>query len=219
MIATSTGDSEAPYTLAIVAMGPSHRDYLSECIAASGRHRVADETWAVNAMAGIIQHDRAIIMDALPYFAKAAKEHRHLDGYRDWLHAHPGPIYTQRAYEGFPGSVPYPLEDVLNTVRYPYFNTTVAYAVALAIHLKVRHLKLYGMDFTNNDNRGFAEAGRACLEYWLCDAIHRGIKVTIAPSSTLCDQSIGRRLYGYSTPPVITSDQAGRISVALPQSV
>lgn len=202
-VITSSGDGEAPYTVAIVAMGPSKADYLTECTSQSGRFRVADETWAINAMAGIILHDRAIIMDALPYFAKAARTSKAHDGYRDWLHTHPGPIYTQRRYEGFPGSVEYPLEAVLNTLGYSYFNNTCSYAIALAIHMGVRHIKLYGMDFTYANNRGFAEAGRACVEFWLRDATKRGIKVTIASSSTLMDQSSGRVPYGYSNPPTI----------------
>lgn len=204
-MSTSTGDNEKPYTVAIVAMGPSHRDYLDECIAGTGRKSVADETWCINAMAGIIEHDRAFIMDALPYFEKASRdENPGLKGYATWLKAHPGPIYTQKVYPKFPGSVAYPLEDVLNTVGYAYANTTVAYAVMFAIHLGVKTLKLYGMDFTTMDNRAFAEAGRACVEYWLAVACARGIRVVISKSCSLCDQSMGRRLYGYSTPPAIT---------------
>ena len=211
---TSTGDNEAPYTVAIVAMGPSHADYLKECSQNSGsRFAVADETWAVNAMGGIIQHDRLFVMDALPYFAKVSREENpNLRGYKDWLPTHKGPIYTQRRYEGFPGSVEYPLEDVLNSCGYAYANTTTAYALMYAIHLKVKHIKLYGMDFTYDKNRGFAEAGRACLEHWVRDACWRGIKVTIAPSSTLLDQSLGRPLYGYSTAPTVRV-QNGRFKV------
>jgi hypothetical protein len=157
---TSTGDNHSPYTVAIVAMGPSYADYMRDCLAKSGRLQVADETWAINAMAGVIDHDRAFIMDDLPYFAKAARsENPPLVGYNDWLHRHPGPIYTQKAYPEFPGSVEYPLEEVVNSVGYPYFNTTVA---------------------------------------------QFGMKVTIAPSSTLMDQHINRRLYGYSVQPEIT---------------
>ena len=217
-MSTSTDQGDGPYTVAIVAMGPSHKEYISDCIKGSGRFSVADETWAVNAMAGIIEHDRAIIMDALPYFAKVSRsENPALMGYKDWLHKHRGPIYTQRHYEEFPGSVPYPLEDVLNTLRYAYLNNTTAYALALAIHMKVHHIKLYGMDFTNNDNRGFAEAGRACLEYWIRDAIGRGIKVSIAATSTLMDQCLGRRLYGYTSPPKITAVD-GKFKVDLSNS-
>lgn len=210
---TSTGDGHAPYTVALVAMGPTHQQYMNDCIANSGRRMVADETWAINAMAGIIEHDRAIIMDDLPYFAKAARtENPPLQGYATWLKEHKGPIYTQKIYEEFPGSVLYPLEDVLNTVKYAYSNTTVSYAVLLAIHMKVKHLKIYGCDFTSPDNRGFSEAGRACVEFWLSDARWRGMKVSIASGSSLCDQSINRRLYGYSIPPKIEQED-GRFKV------
>ena len=204
---TSTNDNRVPYTVAIVAMGASYADYLSECLAKSGRFRVADETWAINAMGGVIQHDRLFAMDDLPYFAKAAKEENPaLIGYGDWLHKHPGPIYAQKSYDDFPGAIPYPLQDVLNSLGYCYFNNTTAYALAFAIHLGVKRIKLYGMDFTYAKNRGFAEAGRACIEHWIRDACWRGIKVTIAPSSTLMDQSDKRPLYGYSIAPTITKD-------------
>lgn len=210
---TSTADQEAPYTVAIVAMGNSHRDYLDECIRGCSARAVADETWAINAMGGLISHDRLIIMDALPYFAKASRESAALRGYGDWLHLHPGPIYTQRVYEGFPGSVAYPLEGVLNACGWAYFSNTVAYAIGLAIYLGVKRIKLYGCDFTYGaDNRGFAEAGRACVEFWIGRATHRGIQVDIPPGSTLCDQAGGRVLYGYSKPPKITQ-QGGKFIV------
>jgi hypothetical protein len=186
---------------------------MAESIRQSGRFRVADETWAINAMGGIIQHDRLFIMDDLPYFAKIAKEQNQaLSGYGDWLNKHPGPIYAQKAYKDFPGAVPYPLEDVLNSIGYAYLNNTTAYALAYAIHLGVRHVKLYGMDFTYAKNKGFAEAGRACIEHWVRDACWRNIKVTIAPSSTLMDHCTGRVLYGYSNPPDV-SKQNGRFVV------
>jgi len=216
MSTTSTGDNAAPYSVAIVAMGPSHAEYIQECVRCAGRQGVADETWAINAMAGIIEHDRAIIMDALPYFEKAGREENtYLRGYAPWLSKHRGPIYTQQVYPDFPGSVAYPLEDVLNTVKYAYSNTTVSYAILLAIHMQVKHIKLYGCDFTSDNNKGFSEAGRACVEYWLSDATWRGIKVTIAATSTLMDQCIGRRLYGYSKPPVITHAE-GKFKVEAP---
>ena len=214
MSTTSTGDGERPYTVAIVAMGPSHRDYLAECLNASSRHAVADETWAINAMGGVIQHDRLICMDALPYFAKAGREENPaLRGYGDWLAKHPGPVYTQRVYGGYPGSVEYPLEEVLNCCGYAYFNNTVAYAVGLALTLQVRHLKLYGCDFTAGQHAD-GQTGRACVEYWLAVGIQRGMRVTLAPSTTLCDQKSGRVLYGYSQPPKIEIED-GKYKVKL----
>lgn len=204
-MSTSTGDFEAPYTVALVAMGPSHAEYVSNCLSGSSRFAVADETWAINAMGNVIEHDRLVCMDALPYFAKAARElNPSLAGYKDWLHLHPGPIYTQKKYEGFPGSVEYPLKEVLGACGYAYFNNTVAYAVGLAILMKVKHLKLFGCDFTAGQHAD-GQTGRACVEYWLANCIHRGMKVTIASTSTLCDQKTGRQLYGYSSPPDLTT--------------
>lgn len=202
-MSTSTNDNESPYTVAIVAMGPSRIDYINECISQSSRFRVADETWAINAMGGVIQHDRLIMMDALPYYEKISKEYNtNLAGVNDWLHKHKGPIYTQRVYDGYPGSVKYPLEDVLNCCGYAYFNNTVAYAVGLAMLMQVKHLKLYGCDFTAGQHAD-GQTGRACVEYWLSVCVHRGMKITIAGSSTLCDQKFNRPLYGYSKQPNI----------------
>lgn len=202
---TSTGDAAAPYTVAIVAMGPSKSDYIEACVKKSSRFEVADETWAINAMAGCIVHDRAIIMDALPYFEMVGRTSEHHSGYGRWLRQHPGPIYTQERYPGFPGSVEYPLEDVINTVGFPYFNNTCAYAIGLAILLKVRHLKLFGMDFTPKSAQDGArvEAGRACVESLIRDCTWRKMTVEIANSSTLCDQHLGRPFYGYSFPPKV----------------
>lgn len=213
MILTSTNDGNLPRTVAIVAMGDSHKDYFNDCIAKSGRFQVADETWAVNVMAGVIEHDRAIIMDDLAYFSRAAREHKHLEGYKDWLHKHPGPIYTSRVDPEFPGSVLYPLEEVLNSLRFSYFNGTTSYALALAIHLNIPHVKLYGMDFTQGGE--VAESGRACLEYWIAVACFRNIKITLSASTTLCDHNKGRPLYGYSKPPVIECAE-GKFKVTYP---
>lgn len=205
---TATGDGGRPYSVAIVAMGPSRADYIEECTRMSSRHAVADETWAINAMAGVIQHDRAVIMDDLRYFAKAARENKALEGYKDWLHKLKTPVYTSRADpELCPGSVDYPLQEVLAKLTVPYFNSTVAYALGLAIWMGVKELKLYGMDFNYGpEGRGFAEAGRACVEYWIRDAEWRGMKVKIAPGSTLCDQKTGRVLYGYAEPPGVREE-------------
>lgn len=215
---TSSGDSALPYSVAIVAMGPSHSDYVKDCITSAGRFGVADETWAINAMAGIIEHDRAIIMDALPYFAKAGRDSIHHAGYEHWLRKHPGPIYAQQKYKGYRGSVEYPLEEVLNIVGFPYFNNTCAYAIGLSILLKVKILKLYGLDFTQREDRlqSAIEAGRACCESLLRDCAYHGMKVIIAKSSTLCDQNLNRPLYGYSFPPYL-SGTPGKYVITHPE--
>lgn len=222
MTTTSTDSGERPGSVAIVAMGPSRTDYIHESVMQSSRLRVADEIWAINSMGGVIQHDRLFCMDALPYFSRAArKENLHLIGYQDWLPFHPGPIYTQRKYPGFPGSVEYPLKEVLDDLGEPYFNGTPPYAIAYAIHLGVREIRLYGMDYTQVD-RGLAEAGRACVEYWVAVALSRKIHIAIAPSSTLLDtvymtrrRMTHRPLYGYTTQPLIERGKDDKFIVEL----
>ena len=43
------------------------------------------------------------------------------------------------------------------------------------------------------------EAGRACLEFWICKMIAIGIKIGVSPRSSLLDQNVPlqERLYGY----------------------
>lgn len=198
-MSTSTGDRGMPQSVAIVAMGASVQEYLSDCLRSSSRWKVSEETWAINAAAGVIQHDRAIIMDRLSYFREAAKTNPALDGYRDWLHLHQGPIYTSELHPDFPGAILYPLQEVVDDLKFTYFNSTAAYALALAIHFRIPLIKLYGCDFLQNDTNDGVK-GRACVEYWIATAIARGLKVYIAGTSTLCDQNLKRPLYGYSKP-------------------
>lgn len=184
-------------SVAIVAMGSSHFDYVNRCAIAGGRKQVADEVWAINAMAGAIQCDRAIMMDPASYIES------NLAGY-DWLKVDPGfQIYSSEAVEDRPWIVEYPLEEVLNSLQFPYFNTTVAYALGLAIASGVKSVQLYGCDFTYPDSHS-AESGRACCEFWIREAINRGIRVEMAKTTTLMDQYNNRKLYGYAKAPKIT---------------
>lgn len=186
-------------SVAIVAMGNSHFDYINRCAVAGGRKQVADEVWAINAMAGAIQCDRAIMMDPTSYIEE------NLAGY-DWLKNDPGfLIYSSEAVEGRDWIVEYPLEEVLDSLQFAYFNTTVAYALALAISGKVKVVQLYGCDFTYPNSHS-AESGRACVEFWIREAINRGIRIEMAKSTTLMDQYNGRKLYGYKKTPKITNE-------------
>ena len=109
------------------------------------------------------------------------------------------PIYTCQLDERVPALVEYPLEEVIKDQRCAYMNTTVSYALAFAAWNKVGEVDLFGMDFSYKNNLHFAEAGRACLEFWICKMIAIGIKVGVSPRSSLLDQNvpIEERLYGY----------------------
>src|SRR6185312_12637833 len=101
-----------------------------------GRHVVAGEVWGINAVASVLRCDRAFHMDDVRIQEVRAKANP--DGpirqMLEWLKTAPGPIYTSRAHPDYPGLVDFPLEAVLNaTGGFPYFNSTPAYAIALAI--------------------------------------------------------------------------------------
>ena len=57
------GTPPALRSVAIVAMGPSHRSYTGLASIYGDRCRLVDETWAINAMGTVIQHDLLFHMD------------------------------------------------------------------------------------------------------------------------------------------------------------
>ena len=58
---------------------------------------------------------------------------------------------------------------------------------------------LFGIDFSYRGNLHFAEAGKACCEFWLAKCIERGMTVNVAARSGLLDTDcpIEKRVYGY----------------------
>lgn len=199
-----------PESVAIVAMGRSAATYLNVCARAGDRRILADETWAVVATAGVIQHDRLFLMDDIPGLLEpTVGTDACMTGMWGWLKDHPGPIITSKTYPEYPGTVEYPLQDVVDAVGMAYFSTSVAYAVGYAIHIGVKQIQLYGCDFTY-PNLHMAESGRACVEFLIAIAMARGISVVIAEDSTLMDTcEPARRLYGYVEPPEINHPGEG----------
>jgi hypothetical protein len=80
-----------------------------------------------------------------------------------------------------------------------YFNNTVAYALGFAMWNKVESIDLFGIDFSYRNNLHFAEAGRACVEFWLSKMMDSGIIVGVSPRSTVLDADVPpvEKLYGY----------------------
>ena len=199
---------QVPRSVAIVAMGDSSKTYLNTCARKGDRRLVADETWAIVATAGVIQHDRLFLMDDIPNILEPTLKHDVcMQGMWGWLKNHPGPIYTSKTYPEYPGTVDYPLHDVVEAVGMAYFSTSVAYAVGYAIYLGqfgLEEIQLYGCDFTYPDKHA-SESGRACVEWLIAVAMSHDIRIVIAEDSTLMDCSqMKRRLYGYVDPPNIT---------------
>lgn len=100
------------------------------------------------------------------------------------------------------GMLKYPFERVIDCIGADYFQSSVAYALALAITeiveaddnstglMKENEIALYGIDASEDTEWGYQ---RACLEYLIGIARGYGIKVFIPESSALCkfqDQTI-----------------------------
>lgn len=196
--------------VAIVAMGKSHSSFIM----AKTHSQPIDEVWAINAMAGVVFHDRVFMMDPASRFLDSDDAGTQTGIMRSVLATHPGPIYTCQLDSRCPGLVEYPLEEVMNEIQCGYFNNTVAYAIGFAIAAKVAELHLYGIDFSYKKTVHFAEAGRACCEFLLSKAIERGIKVGVAQESSLLDSNepAKSKLYGYHrlTDPLVVGLEDGK---------
>jgi len=181
--------------IAIVAMGRS----CDQFILAKTHSAPIDEVWAINAMAGVVFHDRVFMMDPASRFLDSDDAGSQTGLMRSVLEKHTGPIYTCELDSRCSGLVEFPLEEVINACGTGYFNNTVAFAIGYAIAAKVAEIHMYGVDFSYKKTVHFAEAGRACCEYLLSKATERGIKVGVAAGSSLLDtnEPVANKLYGY----------------------
>jgi SAM-dependent methyltransferase len=195
----------APHHVAIVGLGPSCASFFELTRRMGGVSAYCDEVWGINAIGDVLRCDRVFHMDDLKVQEARARLRpgSNIDAMVKWLKTHPGPVYTSRVRPGYPGLVEFPIEDVLNAKLdtnggVPYFNSTTAYAVAYAIYIGVKHISLWGIDYTL-PNAHSAESGRACVEFWLGIAAARGIEISVPAETSLLDACANERdlLYGY----------------------
>lgn len=204
-----------PDHVAIVGLGPTCAAFFEFTRRLGGASAYCDEVWGINAIGDVLQCDRIFHMDdvLVQEIRAAAKPTSNIAAMVAWLKRHPGPIYTSVARPGYPGLVAFPLEAVLNggydtNGGAPYFNSTAAYAIAFAVHLGVKKISLFGLDYTL-PNSHQAEQGRACCEFWLGIAAARGIQIVVPEGSSLLDACAPdkERLYGYDCVDVHLADQ------------
>jgi hypothetical protein len=181
--------------IALIGLGASQIDYV---IGVENSKRW-DEVWVINSALSIFDCDRVFMMDPASRYLDTEDAGNQTEVMRRVLPGFTKPIYSCQLDERVPSIVEFPLEEVIKDQRCAYMNTTVAYALAFAAYNKVGHLDLFGMDFSYKHNLHFAEAGRACLEFWICKLISMDITVGVSPRSSLLDQNveIEDRLYGY----------------------
>ena len=182
-------------SIAIVGLGNS----FSEYILAKIRSEKFDEVWAINSMSGVIYHDKCFMMDPPSRFLDTPNAGKQTNIMADRLRQKINiPIFSCTLDKRCTDVVEFPLQEVIKKTGYAYLNNTVAYSFAYAISKEVSELHLYGIDFTHKAIN-FAEAGRACCEFWLAIAISKGIKLNNAHNSSLLDMNVpeDQKLYGY----------------------
>ena len=190
-------DSLEGKTVAIVGLGGTYADYVLARI----NSQKFDEVWGINSIGAIVRVDRTFMMDPASRFLDDVKAGKQTGVAQEFLLETPnkGPIYSCELDERIPEIVEYPLQEVISDLQISYFNNTVAYALGFAIHKKVAKIHLYGIDFSYKANLNFAEAGRACCEFWCAIAISRGIQIEVAHRSGFLDTNVpeNEKLYGY----------------------
>ena len=144
---------------------------------------------------------------AWPYMARCFEMHdmrllesehcRRKPGYFERLKELPS-LYMQEAY--WPGVKRYPFEAVAESVG-AYWNSSIAYAMALAIHEGASEIGVFGVDMKGDDEFGYQKPN---MEYLVGVARGKGIKVSIPDASPLCKFQQGAKFYNH------TPDYVGR---------
>lgn len=105
------------------------------------------------------------------------------------------PVYctASRAYM-FKNPVPYPFEEVIASLPFPFLEDSVSYMIALAIYEGVDELALYGVHMM-----GAYASHRPAVTHLIGLAAGKGIKVTNCPGSPLFMSHYMHGRYGIST--------------------
>ena len=164
-----------------------------------------DEVWGLNQMGAYdLGLDKLFVMDDLIYRMPqyAGQE------FCDWLKDYKGRIITAAAYDDWPTSEPYPIEEHCKYFGIPLglvMYSTPDYMLAMAIMEGFDEIDLYGVDMTQA--KGLEEM-RTGTGLWIGVAMAKGIRVTTVPGSfyqfyTNVSVAMEYGLYGYAFRPRI----------------
>ncbi|MFA5340316.1 MAG: hypothetical protein WC332_00925 [Clostridia bacterium] len=91
----------------------------------------------------------------------------------------------------------YPINEIIEYFETDYFSNTIDYAIALAIYKGFTEINLYGVNMTARSEYLWQKPS---LEFWIGQALGRGIKVKVHGSGSLILRTNGGVMYGYGTP-------------------
>lgn len=104
-------------------------------------------------------------------------------------------LYMQEDYPEVPNAQRYPFESVARTTT-DYFNSSIAYAMAMAIHDGAEEIGIYGVDMKGDDEYGYQKPN---LEYLIGLARGLGVKVHVPDQSPLLKfNAVGIKFYEHT---------------------
>ena len=111
-----------------------------------------------------------------------SKRSKRKAGYLERLAECPA-LYLQAPDDRLPDARIYPFDAVAESIGGYYWNSSIAYALALAIHEQAEEIAIFGVDMDGTDEYAYQKPN---LEYLIGIARGKGIKVTIPAASPLC---------------------------------
>ncbi len=181
--------------IAIVALGNSQIDY------ALGRENSLkwDEVWTINSAASVYKSDRMFMLDPASRFFDTDDAGAQTDVMQQILPTLEIPCYTCELDARAPSAVVYPVKEVIQSTKCAYLNNTIPMTIAFAYWNKVSRIDLFGVDFSYQNNIHFAEAGRACVEFWISKCMDKGIHIGCSGKSSILDNNVplDQRIYGF----------------------
>jgi hypothetical protein len=139
-------------------------------------------------------------------FATGARDPKHVE----WLKQAPCPVWMWRHHPEFPQSRAYPLLEILEAYPRRYFNNSISWEIALAMHLGYRTIGLFGIDMALDGVHGESEYSwqRPSVEYFVGLAEGRGIEVVIPEASEILKCGY---LYGWDNKSVARAKMLTRL--------
>ena len=166
--------------VAIIGLGVSQVDFAIGL----ENSRTWDEIWCINSAGLVYPADRIFALDPASRFFDSDDAGKQTEAMKKLMSETDTPIYTSELDPRVKNPVLYPVSEVCN---------------AFAMWNKVARVDLFGIDFSYKENMHFAEAGRACVEFWISKLMCEDIIVGISGRSTVLDSNVPatQKLYGF----------------------
>jgi len=162
--------------------------------------QVNAEIWGLN---GLLfekkKLDRIFMMDIIDEMPSVVAGYWEIPKVIDKLNELGIPMVAPYQYAEISNSESFPIKEVVEMFGTPYLNNTIAYMIAYALMKGVKSISTWGINQASGSEY-FYEKG--CVEYWVGQALGRGVDVYInGPSELLLNKARygGTLLYGYNT--------------------